>query len=130
MKIVGVDRNNFGTPEGILRWAQSVFKAMTHSIAFAQPNGQDAAGRYNAFTQDNIDCILLYIGASGSGSTLSWSASNTPQTFNHGLLRQPIGFIVAFKNKTCDIYCPTTPTKDIISLANTDASATTIVMVF
>jgi hypothetical protein len=130
MKILDVDRNNFGTFDGIFRWAQSVFKAMSHAVAIAQPNGQDSAGRYNAFLQDNIDCILLYIGASGSGSTLSWGTANTPEPINHGLLRQPIGFIVVFKNKACDVYCPTTPTKDTISLAVTDATATTIVMVF
>lgn len=130
MQIINPTQNNTGTFAQILRWAQSVYKALTHSIAFAQPSGQAAGGVYNAFTQDNVDCVLLYIGALGSGATITWAASNTGQAINHGLLRQPIGFIVVYKSKTCDVYSTATPTVNNITLAITDDSAQTTIMVF
>jgi len=114
----------------VLRWAQSVYKAMTGGLSFGQPSGQAAGGVYNAFTPDNFNNVILYIGANGSGSTLSWTASNTGQAFNHGLQRQPIGFLTLYKNKTCDIYSTATPTTNNITLAVTDDTATTIIMVF
>ena len=130
MQIINPTHNNLNTFTQVLRWAQSVYKATTHGLAFAQPATQAANGVYNTFTQDNIDCVLLYIGAVGSGATHAWAASNTGQGFNHGLLRQPIGFIVVYKTKTCDVYATTTPTTNLITLATTDDTAQTTIMVF
>jgi hypothetical protein len=131
MKIINPTSGDFSAFSGILRWAQSVFKAMQHGVGIAQPAGtQDSAGRYNSFVQDNLDCVLLYIGANGSGATFTWGTNNVGQSFNHGLQRQPIGFIPVYKSKTCDIYSPTTPTKNNINLAITDVTTTTIVLVF
>ena len=118
------------TIANVLRWAQSVYKALNGALTFGNPTKQDANGVYNAFTSDNSSCVLLYIGANGSGATLSWLASNTGQAINHGLLRQPIGFIPIYKSKTCDIYSTATPTTNNITLAITDDTAMTIVMVF
>lgn len=123
-------QGNLNTWATLLRWAQSVYKALDNAISFGQGSGQAMSGVFNEFTTDNIQCKILYIGASGSGAPLFWSADNVGQPFNHGLLRQPIGFIPIYKSKTCDIYSTATPTKDVITLATTDDSATTIVMVF
>jgi hypothetical protein len=114
----------------VLRWAQSVYKVLNGAVAIAQPAGQAAGGVYNKFTKDNLDCVLLYIGAVASGSPLLWTANNTGQAFNHGLLRQPIGFIVVYKSAACDVYSTVTPTSDNITLATTNDAATTIIMVF
>lgn len=133
MKIINPTLDNMSNVRQLLRWAQSVFKALTHGIAFAQPGNstsQDSAGRYNVFQQDNLDCVLLYIGAHGSGATLSWAASNTGQAINHGLQRQPIGFFPVYKTKTCDVYATATPTANTITLAITDDTAMTILVVF
>jgi hypothetical protein len=133
MQIINPSSSNMKTVANVLRWAQSVFKMSNGATAIAQPGqgaSQDANGVYNEFIKDNVDCVLLYIGANGSGATLSWAASNTGQAINHGLLRQPIGFIPVYKNKTCDIYSTATPTTNNITLAITDDTATTIVMVF
>lgn len=130
MQIINPTKNNFSTFAQVLRWAQSVYKATQHAIGIAQPNGQAASGVYNTFQQDNLDCVLLYIGANGSGAAIVWGASNTGQQINHGLQRQPIGFIVVYKDKTCDVYSTATPTTNYVTLAITDDTANTIVMVF
>lgn len=136
MKINNPTKDNMTTPELILRWAQSVFKALTGGLTFGQPGNTtggvvtDSAGIYNSFIPDNFDCKLLYIGAVGSGSALLWANSNTGQAFNHGLQRQPIGFFVVYKTKACDVYSTATPTKDTITLAITDDTAKTIVLIF
>lgn len=130
MQIIQPTRNNLNTFTQLLRWAQSVFKAMTHSIAFAQPTAQASTGVYNTFVQDNIDGVMLYVGANGSGAPIFWAGTNVGQNINHGLQRQPIGFFPVYKNKTCDIYSTATPTTNVISLAVTDDTATVILFVF
>jgi hypothetical protein len=130
MQPINPTQNNTNTFKQVLRWAQSVFKVLAGAVAIAQPAGQASGGVYNAFNKDNVDCVLLYIGAHGSGASIVWNANNTGQAINHGLLRQPIGFIVVYKTKTCDVYSTATPTSDNITLAITDDTATTIVMVF
>lgn len=131
MQIINPTKDNLSTIAQILRWAQSVYKCLNKGVSIAQPAGsQDSAGRFNTFNQDNLDCVLLYIGAAGSGANLVWNANNVAQQFNHGLLRQPIGSFVVYKTKTCDVYNTATPTANTISLANTDSTATTIVVVF
>lgn len=130
MQINNPTKNNLNTFAQVLRWAQSVYKALQGGLSFGQPNGQAASGVYNTFTQDNFDGILMYIGALGSGATNVWAATNTGQAFNHGLQRQPIGFLVVYKDKTCDVYSTATPTTNLITLAITDDTANTIILVF
>src|SRR5271167_3653094 len=115
MNITEPSSSNMSTFTLVLRWAQSVYKALNGALSFGNPTTQASSGVYNKFTQDNFGCVLLYIGASGSGSTLSWVASNTGQAINHGLQRQPVGFIPVYKSKTCDIYSTATPTSNNIT---------------
>jgi hypothetical protein len=130
MQINNPTKSNMGTFQQVLRWAQSVYKMSQGAVGIAQPKGQAASGVYNAFDKDNVDCVLLYIGANGSGAAITWAATNTGQAINHGLLRQPIGFSIQYKDKTCDVYSTATPTLNVITLAITDDTANTIIKVF
>lgn len=130
MNINNPTKNNMSTAEQILRWAQSVYKALNGGLTFGNPTAQAVSGVWNAFQQDNFNGVYLYVGSNLSGASLTWFTNNTGKAFNHGLQRQPIGWIVIYKDKACDIYSTATPTKDIITLAITDNSANTIILVF
>jgi hypothetical protein len=118
------------TGNRVLRWAQSVFKSLNAGLTFASPTAQAAGGVYNKFVQDNFDGVMLYIGANASGATITWAATNVGQAINHGLHRQPIGFLVTYKDKTVDVYSTATPDVNNITLATTDDTVNTIVFIF
>ena len=122
-------KDNMSTFALVLRWAQSVYKALNGGWTVAQPSSQLTSGVFGSFVQDNAKGTVVSIGPAGSGATYTWPAANSPIAINHGLLQQPIGFIPIFKNKTCDIYATVTPTTNTINLACTDATATTLVWI-
>lgn len=130
MNINNPTKNNMSTAEQVLRWAQSVYKALNGGLTFGQPIAQAASGVWDTFQQDNTNGVLLYIGANLSGEPLVWGPSNTGKAFNHGLHRQPIGWLVCYKDRACDIYATAPPTADIITLAITDSLTNTIIYVF
>lgn len=130
MRQINPSQSNFNKTGGALRNAQSVYKSLSGGIAQAQPTGTDATGVYNQFQQDNGDGIMLRIGSSSSSEPIKWAASNTGLAINHGLQRQPIGFYIADKDKTCDVYRTAVPNINTITLAITDATANVTVYIF
>lgn len=130
MQINNPTKNNLNTFQQVLRWAQSVYKAMQGGLGIAVGSTQAPSGIYDGFTQDNVNCNLVYVGANGSGAAITWAASNTGQAINHQLFKQPVGFLVVFKDKTCDVYSTATPNSNTWDLAITDDTANTIIMFF
>lgn len=130
MKFINPSASNFQTIQDFLRWAQSVYKASIGGFSFGQATGTNVAGVPNSFVNDNIDGVLIKIGGSGSAEVIRWVASITPLNINHGLQRQPIGFIIMDKDKTCDVYRTSTQDINNIALACTDATANVIVFIF
>lgn len=129
MKPINPSQTSIHNPGGVLRVQQSVHKALVGGIQDAQPTGTDATGVYNKFEQDNGSGVMLRIGGSASTEPLKWAGSNIALVINHGLLKQPIGFHVRDKDKTCDVYRTAVPTKDTISLACTDGTANVTVYI-
>lgn len=130
MNITQPTQNNLNTFQQVLRWAQSVFKALNAGLTFSSPKTQDANGVWNTFVQDNFNGVILYVGAAGSGAPVAWVTSNAGKSINHGLHRQPVGFIPIYKTKTCDVYSTATPSANLITLACTDASAQVTLFIF
>ena len=130
MKQINPSQSNFNRRGGALRNAQSVYKVLTAGVALAQPTGTDATGVYNSFEQDNGNGVMLRVGGSASSEPLKWAGSNVTLVINHGLQRQPIGFWVCDKDKTCDVYRTAVPNSDTISLACTDGTANTTIYIF
>lgn len=130
MKPITPTQSIFKTPGGPLRVQQSTFKMANGGIADASPVGTDATGVYNKFQQDNGNGVMLRIGSSSSSEPIHWVTSNVGVAINHGLQRQPIGWYVADKDKTCDIYRTAVPNSNTITLACTDATANCTVYIF
>ena len=130
MKITNPDHTLI-KDRGILRWAQSVAKAITTGLSFGQPTGTNVAGIYNAFMQDNLDGVLIRIGAFGGSEIYNWPGSNIGLAINHGLQRQPIGFLVCDLDAAATIYRTVTPpTPDLITLAITVSTTNATVYIF
>lgn len=121
---------NHSTPQGILRQAQSVYKVLQNGLADAQPTGQDAAGVFNQFEQDNGNGVMLRIGAAGSEEKIQWVTVDVGVVINHGLHRQPIGFYLADKDANCDVYRTVPPDANTITLACTNVDASVTVYIF
>ena len=126
-----------GLPAAQMRWAQSMHQVINGGISFGNPTGKDSTGNYSEFSQDNTNGVLIRVGASGStGTKYKWTTSNTPIAINHGLVdlagnpRQPIGVHVVNKNKTVDVYMPTTPSTTVAEVAPTDATASVTLYFF
>jgi len=127
---ISPDRHTI-TDSGVLHWAQSVYRALNKALSLGEPIGQNAALVYNQFTQDNTNGVLIRIGAAGGTEVYNWPAPNVGIAINHGLQRQPIGFI------TCDIDAGgiiyrtvSPPTADTIVLACTSGVANATVYIF
>lgn len=118
------------TPTNTLRVAQSMYKTMSGNVQESQPTGQDSTGVYNTFEQDNGAGITIRIGAASSSEPVKWVTSNVGVAVNHGLQRQPTGFRVWDKDKTCDVYRTVPPNANTITLACTDATANVTVYIF
>lgn len=129
MQQINPSNINFNKHDGALRNAQSVFKVLNGGVQEAQPTSTDTLGVYNRFEADNGSGVMLRIGASGSTEPIKWVASNVGLVINHGLHRQPIGFQLWDKDKTCDVYRTAVPTIDTITLACTDATVNVTVYI-
>jgi hypothetical protein len=123
MQAINPSQSFINNPKGLLRHLQSVFKVLNAGIAEAQPTGTDKTGVYNKFSADNGNGVMLRIGANNSSEPIRWSSPGSPTVVNHGLGRQPIGFRIYDKDKTCDVFRTGTPTSNTISLTCTDPSA-------
>jgi len=130
MQAINPSQSNFNKPEGALRNAQSVYKALNGGVALAQPAGTDASGVYNSFVPDNGNGVMIRVGGSGSTEPVKWAGSNVPLAINHGLQRQPIGFIVCDKDATCDVYRTAVPDTNTITLACTVGTVNTTIYIF
>ena len=123
MKPINPSKTSLHNSAGSLRVQQSTYKVLTGAVQDAQPTGTDATGVYNKFETDNGSGVMLRIGSSASSEPIKWVTSNVPIVVNHGLLRQPLGFHLRDKDKTCDVYRTAVPNSNTISLACTDATA-------
>jgi hypothetical protein len=118
---------NLSSLTQVLRWAQSVYKVLNGGTQIVTPATQNAAGVYNTFNQDNFNGLMVRIGPTES---VTWTSSSGATAINHGLQKQPIGFIICDKDKTCDIWQTNTPTSSVISLACSDATAEVTLFIF
>lgn len=130
MQSTNPSQSNFNRPDGPLRHAQSVFKVLNAGIQLAQPTGQNAAGIYNKFEPDNGNGVMIRIGAIGGAETYNWTGNNVGLAINHGLHKQPIGFIVCDIDAAANVYRTVTPTADTITLAITNDLANVTVYIF
>jgi hypothetical protein len=120
------------TPAGNLRVLKSVAETLNGALSYGQPTGdKDSTGVFSKFTLDNVNNIIIRIGANGStNGQYQWSSGGVA-IINHGLQRQPIGFRVLDKDATCDVYrTGGAPTVNIIQLTCTDAAANVTVEIF
>ena len=122
---------SLGMPRLLIQWAQTVYTALNGGISFGVPTSKDSTGVWNEFNQDTSDGVLIRIGASGTTEQANvWTTSGTGIIINHGLQRQPIGFIVCDKDKTVDVWRTTTPDQNQITLAPSDATANVLIYIF
>lgn len=126
-------------PRQQLQQSQSVYNTLNGNTDFGTPTGNAPtgagvnAGVYTQFARGNGSGVLIRIaanGVTGTGAPYNWAGSNVGVPINHGLQRQPIGFIVCDKDKTVDIYRTAAPNSTQITLAPTDNSASVTVYIF
>ena len=113
---------------------QSYFRVLLGNISLGSPSTFDANGVGTVFPQDNGSGVLIRIGTNANPFTLPnfWAGTNVATTVVHNLNRVPIGFFVASKTKTCDVYnaAPFTATVLNITLYCTDDTADDLVYIF
>src|SRR3989442_15492540 len=82
----------------------SVQQATDSNIEFSYPQSLDVNAWPDTFVPANISCTAIRVGALGTTpqSQTTWTGPNTK--ISHNLGRQPIGWIVVYKNKTCDVF--------------------------
>lgn len=120
------------TPAGNLRVLKSVAETLNGALSYGQPTGdKDSTGVFSKFTPDNVNNVIIRIGANGStNGQYQWSSGGIAK-INHGLQRQPVGFKVLDKDATCDVYrTGGAPTVNIIQLTCTDPAANVTVEIF
>jgi len=120
------------TPEGLLRTMKSSAKTLAGNLTYGTPTGsKDATGVFNSFQTDNINNGIFRVGANGTtDNKYAWDGSGNV-TIAHGLSRQPIGFKLLDKDKTCDVYrTGGAPTDTLITLTCTDKTANVTVEIF
>jgi hypothetical protein len=126
------------TPQ-MRKWVQSVHQALTQGVDMGTPapNGTVPVGDpvnsgvFSQFEKGNGSGVLVRIAGTGANGNAPWRwPSSGALQIQHGLLRQPIGFIVADKDKTCDIWRTAPPTKDFIKLQCSDNTASVTVYIF
>jgi hypothetical protein len=133
MKPINPSISDFGSPQKMLRWAQSIFKTIYNGLRLSDGAGVNSDGVFNTFAVDNGDGIMLRIGAAGSAEAITWDAGTSEATLNYqlvdptGVVRQPIGFIVCDLDDNAVIWRSVTPptgTKMVLKTNNTAANAT------
>jgi hypothetical protein len=119
------------TPRGVLRWAQSIYKAITGGIELAQGIGQNSNGVYNKFAPDNHNGTMIRIGAyNDSTEPIKWSSSGVGIPIYHGLGKLPLGFHITDLEGDSNVYRTIPATNQVITLAPTDASVAATVFIF
>jgi len=107
--------------------------ALNGNVEVATAIGVDLNNWANNFAPANMAGVVYRIGAIGNiaPSGYQWGAANTDLQISHGLGRSPIGFLVVYKNKTCDVWAGTTkPDNQFLTLQISDASAETSIWIF
>lgn len=111
----------------------SVVQALNGNVEVATAIGVDSNNWANNFAPANMTGVSIRIGATGnlSPAGYQWAASSADLQISHGLGRVPIGFLVIYKNKTCDVWAGTTkPDNQFLTLQTSDASAETTIWIF
>ena len=128
-----------GIPASQQRLAISVHKVLNggldQAVAIAQEPATAGinAGVPSQFKQANMNNQYIRIAASGvtnTNASYNWTTSGTGIVINHSLGRIPIGFKVADKDKTVDVYRTDVSTKTTITVAPTDATASVTLEIF
>lgn len=120
--------------QGLIKDQQmnSVTQTLNNNIDFSYPLSLDANGWPDTFSPANLNCTLIRVGATGTTpkSQVVWTATDTQ--IPHNLGTQPIGFIVVYKDKTCDVFASSTTKNDsqFIYLTITDDTANTTLLIF
>lgn len=110
----------------------SVSQVLNSGVDFGYGQTVDTNAWPDTFLPGNIRCTLVRVGAVGSSpkSGWKWTAANTKIGHNLGVL--PTGFIVVYKDKTCDVFASSTTKNDtqFIYLTITDDTANTTLLIF
>ena len=95
-----------------LQQKNSVQQAVDNNIEFSYPQSLDTNGWPDTFVSANISCTAIRVGALGTtpASQIAWTGADTK--IPHNLGRQPIGWIVVYKDKTCDVFASSTTKND------------------
>lgn len=112
--------------------ANSTSRTLDNDLDFSYVQTIDTNGWPDTFLPANLNCTLIRVGAVGSTpvSGYSWAASgDTKIAHNLGVL--PTGFIVVYKDKTCDVFAGTTKSDtQFLYLKITDDTANTTLLIF
>jgi hypothetical protein len=112
----------------------SVAKVLDANVAIGQVATYDSTGTPDSFTQDNGSGIMIRVGDTSNPFALpnAWIGDNTDTTIIHNLGRVPIGYYVAKKTQSCDVYDGSIlPTDSTITLCNTNGTgADTVIYIF
>jgi len=110
----------------------SVQQVVDSNIEFSYPASLDINGWPDSFVRGNISCTAIRVGALGTTpvSQIAWTGPDTQ--IPHNLGRQPTGWIVVYKDKTCDIFASSTIKNDgqFIYLTCTDTTANVTLVIF
>ena len=126
---INPQNQTFKSFEDVLKWAQSVYKAFAGGVEIATPNSTNAAGVYNSFTINNLAGHMVRIGAYGSGAPIAWTSRATA-VINHGLLKQPIGFILCDIDGNATVWRTAVPNADTISLQISNNAVNVTIFIF
>lgn len=126
-------------PSNEMRVALSVHKTINGGIDQAIPTATEPSsagintGVYSKFEQGNMKNQFVRVAAHGVAVTnapYTWGATGAGVVINHTLGRLPIGFKIADKDKTVDVYRTAAPTETTITVAPTDNTASVTLEIF
>jgi len=110
----------------------SVQQTLDSNVEFSYPQSLDVNAWPNTFVPANIRCTAIRVGALGTTppSQIAWTGPNTK--ISHNLGTQPIGWIVVYKDKTCDVFASSVIKNDgqFIYLTCTDTTANVTLLIF
>jgi hypothetical protein len=119
----------FNSTNKILRWAQSVYKALSGGIIFATGRGSDSNGVFNTFDNASGDGIMVRVGATGGTEPTQWNGSSQA-TIALLLGRKPTGWILCDIDKAANIFRVGAPTTTSLTLQTSDATCSITVWIF
>ena len=112
----------------------SVAKVLSANVSIGSAATYSSGGVPTSFNQDNGDGIMIRVAfvANPLGLPNVWTGNNTDTTITHNLGRVPIGYYVAKKTQSCDVYDGSIlPTDSTITLCNTNGTgADTVIYIF